>query len=128
MEFSVIDVCGLFKPVQGGYIFRAPNPWVFGRGRYFLVNEAQKKLLGGIMAGRRQFIAVQLLFVTAMMFGVWTPIILFLSHHGVTSASLVVAIALLAGLSLYAALVLCLRPTALLVQRHLSDLTPTGKP
>jgi hypothetical protein len=31
-----------FKPELGGYVYRAPNPWLFGRGRYYLVNEAEK--------------------------------------------------------------------------------------
>lgn len=31
-----------FKSVEGGYVVRAPNPWVFARPRYYLVNEAQK--------------------------------------------------------------------------------------
>jgi MFS family permease len=31
-----------FKPVAEGYVYRAPNPWLFGRGRYYRVNENQK--------------------------------------------------------------------------------------
>ena len=31
-----------FKPVAEGYVYRAPNPWLFGRGRYYQVNEDQK--------------------------------------------------------------------------------------
>jgi len=31
-----------FKPVTEGYVYRAPNPWLFGRGRYYRVNENQK--------------------------------------------------------------------------------------
>jgi hypothetical protein len=31
-----------FKPVAEGYVYRAPNPWLIGPGRYYLVNEAQK--------------------------------------------------------------------------------------
>ena len=31
-----------FKSVAGGYVFQSPNPWIFARPRYYLVNEAQK--------------------------------------------------------------------------------------
>ena len=34
-----------FKPSADGFIYRAPNPWLFGRGRYYLVNQAQKSEL-----------------------------------------------------------------------------------
>jgi hypothetical protein len=31
-----------FKRVPEGYVYQAPNPWLFGRGRYYVVNEAQQ--------------------------------------------------------------------------------------
>jgi hypothetical protein len=31
-----------FKPVSGGYVYRAPNNWLFGSGEHFLVTEGQK--------------------------------------------------------------------------------------
>src|SRR6187401_2091504 len=31
-----------FRPVDGGYVFQSPNPWIFGWPRYYLVSEAQK--------------------------------------------------------------------------------------
>jgi hypothetical protein len=31
-----------FKPVAEGYIYRAPNPWLIGRGRHYIVSETQK--------------------------------------------------------------------------------------
>ncbi len=34
-----------FKPSGEGFIYRAPNPWLFGRGRYYRVNQAQKSAL-----------------------------------------------------------------------------------
>ena len=115
-----------FKPVQGGYVFRAPKPWVFGRNRFFLVNEAQKKLLSGILTARSPSVTVvRLMAAIAVMFAGCTPIVLFLSRHGVTGASLVTAVVLLAWLSLYTALLFSMRPIALLVQRHVPDLTPT---
>jgi hypothetical protein len=32
----------LFKPTEGGYVFRAPNPWVFGQANHYFVTDAQK--------------------------------------------------------------------------------------
>jgi hypothetical protein len=34
-----------FKRVPEGWIFRAPNPWIFGPGRHYLIDEAQKSEL-----------------------------------------------------------------------------------
>ena len=30
------------KETPGGYLFRAPNPWLFGAGKHYLANEAQR--------------------------------------------------------------------------------------
>ena len=40
MSGSIYD--GLFKETPGGYLFRAPNPWLFGAGKHYLANEAQR--------------------------------------------------------------------------------------
>jgi hypothetical protein len=32
----------LFKPVPGGFVYRAPNPWLLGRADHYFVTEAQK--------------------------------------------------------------------------------------
>ncbi len=34
-----------FRPVEGGYLYAAPNPWLFGRKRHYFVNAEQKALL-----------------------------------------------------------------------------------
>ena len=31
-----------FKKVAGGFLFQAPNPWLFGPGEHYLVSEAQQ--------------------------------------------------------------------------------------
>ena len=41
------------RPVPGGYIFRAPNPKVFGAADHYLVNEAQRDAIVAIMVHRR---------------------------------------------------------------------------
>ena len=38
-----------FKRVDGGYVFRSPNRWFFGRSHNYLVNEAQKIAIAGFV-------------------------------------------------------------------------------
>ena len=42
----------IFKPASGGggFVFQAPKPWLFGKARNYLVNEAQKAEILTIMA------------------------------------------------------------------------------
>jgi hypothetical protein len=39
-----------FKQVPGGYVFRAPNPKVFGRSDHYLVDEAQRDKIVNVCA------------------------------------------------------------------------------
>src|SRR5262245_15524818 len=34
-----------FRPVEGGFVYRAPSPWLFGRYRHYFVNAEQKAVL-----------------------------------------------------------------------------------
>jgi TPR repeat protein len=34
-----------FKQTEGGHIYRAPNPYVFGRGKHYIVTEAQREAI-----------------------------------------------------------------------------------
>jgi hypothetical protein len=43
----------LFKPAVGGYVFQAPNPWVFGPTRRYIVTATQKAELLAIIRPRR---------------------------------------------------------------------------
>jgi hypothetical protein len=67
----------LFKQVPGGFIYRAPNPWIFGCAKHYLVNEAQKaELLRIVVAPRPMLrlaaiVALVLLWVVAMTTIVW---------------------------------------------------------
>src|SRR5258705_10775537 len=38
-----------FKPVPEGYVFRAPNPWIFGPADHYLVSEAQRDEIAAIL-------------------------------------------------------------------------------
>ena len=44
----------MFKKVPDGFVFRAPNRWVFGRARFYLVNEAEREKLLAIVTARSQ--------------------------------------------------------------------------
>jgi hypothetical protein len=43
----------LFKPVEGGYVFRAPYQLGFGKARHYLVSEAEMAALAAAITGRR---------------------------------------------------------------------------
>ena len=40
----------LFRAAPGGWVFRSPNPWVFGDTPHYLVNDAQKAQIEAIVA------------------------------------------------------------------------------
>ena len=60
----------LFKPVPAGFIFRAPNPWIFGRADHYLVNAQQKAALLGILVAPRPWLRVAALLVGVLLWGV----------------------------------------------------------
>jgi len=35
-------IAALFKPTAGGWVYRAPNPWIFGRPTHYLVSDGQR--------------------------------------------------------------------------------------
>ena len=39
-----------FKPIEGGYVFQAPSPWMFARPRYYLVSAAKKAEISAHLA------------------------------------------------------------------------------
>ncbi|HEY4407682.1 MAG TPA: hypothetical protein VGN55_23780 [Xanthobacteraceae bacterium] len=46
-----------FRPApEGGYVYRCPNPWLFGHWRSFLVNEDQKESLSVHLRARQRLI------------------------------------------------------------------------
>jgi hypothetical protein len=93
-----------------------------------LVDEAQKKLLAGILTAQSPMATIMMLMAAvAIMFAGSVPVVVFFSHHGVTGVGLIAAVAALTGLSIYTGLLFCARPTALLVHRHVPDLTPTDQ-
>ena len=55
---SVFDraVEASFTPTDDGYVFRCPNPWLLGRRRSYLVNDAQKAVLAAHLRQRQRVI------------------------------------------------------------------------
>jgi hypothetical protein len=96
-----------FKPLADGYVYRAPNPWLFGPGRYYLVNEAQKAAL--VVHHRRM---MQLMFwgiIAMVMIGV--PLTgLFLPHRSGTMMGVSALVGLALGLCLNLLLVRRIEP------------------
>ncbi len=50
-----------FRPVEGGYLYDAPNPWLVGRGARYIVNEAQRAALLDIVKPQRNGLRILVL-------------------------------------------------------------------
>jgi hypothetical protein len=59
-----------FKPAEGGYVFQCPNPWLFGRLRSYLVNEAQKESLAECLRQRQRLILRLMAVYVLVAFGI----------------------------------------------------------
>lgn len=117
-----------FKQVPEGYVFRAPKPWLFGRSRFFLVDEAQKQELLAILTARSP-IAIALIFmaVTLLSIGLLTvAAVLLVAEHGSAMASFLASAALTPVL-MYGAFLLAAGPAARRVQPLLARLAPTDQ-
>jgi hypothetical protein len=58
-----------FTPTDGGYVFRCPNPWLIGRRRSYLVNDAQKEVLAAHLRQRQRVILWLLAIYLLIAFG-----------------------------------------------------------
>ncbi len=58
-----------FKPVPGGFIYRAPNPWIFGRADHYVVNEAQKAEILGLTVPRRPLLRLAVIVAGCVLWG-----------------------------------------------------------
>jgi MFS family permease len=106
----------VFKPVMGGYIYRAPSLWIFG-GRHYRVNEAQKSEL--VMRHRSM---LRILFWTIVAGGATAGPIAgaFMLHHGWAALGVSVLVGLMMGFVINWWLVRQVRPI-------LAPLTPTSE-
>ena len=105
----------MFKPVPGGWVYRAPNPWVFGDTPHYFVKEAQKAQIDAIIVPRRPvlFAAVLVAGIIAWVAAVATIIWAFGSGHDDPSASDLVAMIVLIVFPMLAAV-----PFAAWIQRR----------
>jgi hypothetical protein len=100
----------LFKPGAGGFIYRAPNPWIFGRTDHYVVDETQKAALLAIMVARRPLLRLFVIVAVALLWGVAMGTVgwAFSGHDNPTFGDVVVMIVLTFA-ALFLALHLALR-------------------
>ena len=116
----------LFKPTSVGFIYRAPNPWIFGRTEHYVVNETQKGELLGILVAPRPvlrlavIVAGILLWAVAMGTIAWA----FSPHEDPTVGDVVIMIVLTFA-ALFLALHLALRHKLRRLQPILAGATRT---
>jgi hypothetical protein len=104
----------LFRAAPGGWVFRSPNPWVFGDTPHYLVNDSQKAQIEAIIAPRRPGVVAAVLIagVLAWVLLVATFMRALSGHGNPTTADISVMVVLIV-LPLIALL-----PIAGLIQRR----------
>jgi general stress protein CsbA len=109
MSTSTYDA--LFKETAGGYLFRAPNPWLFGAGKHYLTNDSQRAEI--LEIGKVRYPVVSALaFVLAIVacpLGS-TLVVYLLSGHAEPDGTDVGAIVLLTVVSLVVSLLVVTQP------------------
>jgi hypothetical protein len=88
-----------FKPTEGGYEFRFPNPWLLGSWRRYLVNEAQKERLADFLRQRQRFL-LRLLAATVLIAAALTVWLQVSPAADPALAGLIIILALAAMLAL----------------------------
>ena len=123
---GVRAITPMFKPVPGGYVFRAPNLWVFGRKRFYLVNETQRAELLSIIAARGLQRARGHIFMVALVGLVFsaTMIVAHASGHSEPTALDAVLLLGLVPFCIYGALVISIWPIARRLKPVLAGVPP----
>jgi hypothetical protein len=105
-----------FKRVPEGWVYRVPNPWLFGRSRYYLVSEKQKSEI----AGHHRRMWLFLLLGIAVIAALGAPLTLagFDDQQVVSSLATAALLGLIVGFVANAWLCRTIRPI-------IADLTPT---
>jgi hypothetical protein len=116
-----------FKPLDGGYLFETPNPWIFAPGRRYVVTAAQKAELVGIMTPRRLGLRVAVASAVAIAFGcglgaLWWKI----AGHENPTALDQLGMAITALISLYLLAVVLIRHHLGRIAPILATATPTA--
>jgi hypothetical protein len=103
----------LFRATSDGWVFRSPNPWVFGDTPHYLVNDAQKARIEAIVTPKPVVVGV----LVAGGIIAWTVLVVtFLwaitGHQEPTPADIVLMVILILVPAL------CILPIVGLIQRH----------
>ena len=116
----------LFKPTPGGFIYRAPNPWIFGRADHYVVNESQKTELLGILVAPRPLLRLAVVVAGILLWGAAIGTIgwAFSSHDDPTVGDAVIMIVLTFA-AMFLALHLALRHQLRRLQPILASATRT---
>jgi hypothetical protein len=116
----------LFKPVPGGFIYRAPNPWIFGRADHYVVNEQQRAEVLGMLVAPRPLLRLAVIVAGALLWGAAMGTVgwAFSGHEDPTFGDAVVMIVMTFA-ALFLALHLALRRRLRQVQPILAAATRT---
>ncbi len=116
----------LFKPVPGGFIYRAPNPWIFGRADHYIVNEQQKGDLLGMLVAPRPLLRLTVIFVGLLLWALAMATVgwAFSGHEDPTAGDVVIMIVMTFA-ALFLALHLALRHKLRRMQPILAAATRT---
>jgi hypothetical protein len=116
----------LFKPVPGGFIYRAPNPWIFGRADHYVVNEQQKAEVLGMLVAPRPLLRLAVIVAGTLLWGAAMGTVgwAFSGHEDPTFGDAVIMIVMTFA-ALFLALHLALRRRLRQVQPILAAATRT---
>jgi hypothetical protein len=115
-----------FKPIDGGWLFEAPNAWVFAPGRRYVVTEAQRSALLDIMRPRRPDVHVYRLVgaITTFAIGIILLWCLISGHKNPTTLD-VVSVAAIIFVPVYLAAVVMIRRQLRRIAPILTAAVPT---
>ena len=119
----------VFKPVSGGYVYRAPNRWLFGSKEHFLVTERQKAaILAALTSSTRPVLWITGIswIAQSALFG--TLVSLWASRSGYSTVGLSGVIGAIAMIiSIYPAFVISRQILLRRLRPILEDLPPTNE-
>ena len=111
----------LFKEVGGGYVFQAPNPWVFGPRSRYLVTAAQKAERLAIITPRRPILRIAVITIGILLWAVAVATIVWaVSSHDDPTASDALAMLVLILAPMLLALIIALQRNLRRMQRVLA--------
>jgi hypothetical protein len=110
MVMSVSTYDAFFKKTSGGYLFRAPNPWLFGAGKHYLTDQAQRTEILELGRVRRPVVRALVFALTIVACpGGSTLLVYLLSGHAEPDGGDIVVIAILTFVSIVARLLIVTR-------------------